>query len=105
MFSGCKTSVTEYIIIKGFYIQFQRILNAIQEGTAYGEENALGIRLHEDGGSAAFAPAVAAYRLVNKILKGFRGDEDTYDCAFVKQEGHLKKFLPYMTSIVKFGKL
>ncbi|XP_045480319.1 probable malate dehydrogenase, mitochondrial [Harmonia axyridis] len=81
-----------------------RILNAIQEGTAYGEENALGIRLHEDGGSAAFAPAVAAYRLVNKILKGFRGDEDTYDCAFVKQEGHLKKFLPYMTSIVKFGR-
>ncbi|XP_044748846.1 malate dehydrogenase, mitochondrial-like isoform X1 [Coccinella septempunctata] len=81
-----------------------RILNAIQEGMAYGEERVLGITIHEEASSAAFAPAVAAYRLINKILKGLRGDEDTYDCAFVKQEGHLKKFLPYMTSIVKFGR-
>lgn len=84
-------------------MRFQRIINAIQEGMAYGEEKVLSIKIYEDGGSVAFAPAVAAYRLINKILKGFRGDEDSYDCAFVKQEGHLKKFLPYMTSIVKFG--
>ncbi|KAL3267573.1 hypothetical protein HHI36_011691 [Cryptolaemus montrouzieri] len=81
-----------------------RVLAAIQDGMAYGEEKVLSVRINEDGGSVAHTPAVGTYRLVNNVLKGLRGDHDAIDCAFLRQEEHLKKFLPYMTSIVMFGR-
>ncbi|KAK9870166.1 hypothetical protein WA026_006256 [Henosepilachna vigintioctopunctata] len=88
----------------GRQISDPRKIAIIQEGMAFGEEKILSIKVNEDGGCVALSPAVATYRLVNNMLRGLRGDHDVYDCAFLKQEGHLKKFLPYMTSIVQFGR-
>lgn len=49
-------------------------------------------------------PALGIFRFVNMLLKALKGDTNCVDCAFIRQTGHIGQFLPYMISIVRFGK-
>ncbi|RZC39697.1 malate dehydrogenase, mitochondrial [Asbolus verrucosus] len=70
----------------------------LQEDIANAEETLL-----RKGATWCFSKAAAISRFINLLLEAIKGDKKCAECAFVAQTGHIGKFLPYMTSIVKLG--
>ncbi|XP_056639721.1 malate dehydrogenase, mitochondrial-like [Diorhabda sublineata] len=68
-----------------------------------GTENEI-LKLHENCKGMYLIPALGIYRFINSLIKAYNGDTNCVECAFVRQTGHIGNFLPYMTSIIKFGK-
>lgn len=80
---------------------FQCDSKDIQENIRFAEDDALKLCKHEDG--LVLSPAFAISRFVTALAKAIKGDGTSVVCCYVRQTGHIEKFLKYMISIVKLG--
>lgn len=62
------------------------------------------LKFNEHPHGLSVSLAFAVLRFTNSLVKALKGDRNCVECAFVRQVGHIGKFLKYMTSIVKLGK-
>ncbi|XP_065158073.1 malate dehydrogenase, mitochondrial-like [Atheta coriaria] len=63
----------------------------------------LDAKRQENLGPLYLSQAFAISRFVTNLVNALLGAEGVYECAFVRQTGHISSFLPYMQSIVKLG--
>ncbi|GJQ64917.1 hypothetical protein Trydic_g7086 [Trypoxylus dichotomus] len=68
------------------------------------EDEAVDLKYIENTGSCFISSAFACARFITSVLRGLRGERGIIECAFVRQLGHIEAFLPYMGSVVKFGR-
>lgn len=67
------------------------------------ENKILEEKSEEHTGGLDLLYSFAAYRLITQLIKAIKGDDNVYECAYIKQIGEIGKFLPYMSSIVKLS--
>lgn len=60
----------------------------------------------EDGtGGCALLTGFGVFRFISSLVKAIHGSQCMYECAYVRQPGHIGEFLPYMSSLVKLGNI
>lgn len=67
------------------------------------EDQILEEKCKEGTGGCNILYAFAASRFVTSVLKAIRGDNNVYECAYVRQIDEIGEFLPYMSTLVRLS--